>query len=183
MKTRSYEYPLDQRVFHVDDECYVVYLGSSREDYKPFLRIGNSRHLNENAVSSIYTIVVTDSLTGDPLLEPKNLNRKELEDNRYVGNEETVDRMFRFLKQLDVKTEKIPYHREFKTEDQRAILLMYDNGNLNLSYDNKQIFDLRKRERNDLHFIERSKWLKDQLLKNHCRYPADLFANPGLQAQ
>jgi hypothetical protein len=179
METRSYEYPLEERVFHIDEECYVVYLGSGPDDYKPFLRIGNSRHLGDSAISNINTIVITDSLTGDPLFEPKNLNRKELKDNRYVGSEETVDRMFRLLKQLNVKTDKIPSHREFHTEDERAILTMFDNGNLTLTYDNKPVFDLKKREKNDLHFVERSKWLRDQLFKNHTRYPADVFTNPG----
>jgi hypothetical protein len=182
METRSYAYPLEERVFHVDDECYVVYLGSSPEDYKPFLRIGNSRQLGDSAISNINTIVVTDSLTGDPLFEPKNINNKELRDNRYVGSEETVDRMLRLLKQLDVKTDKIPFHGEFHTDDERATLYMFDNGNLSLTYDNKSIFDLKKRERNDLHFVERSKWLRDQLLKNHTRYPADVFSKPGFFA-
>ena len=44
-------YPIDKRVFHIDDECYIIYLGSSREDYKPFLRIGNSEAINQKIIS------------------------------------------------------------------------------------------------------------------------------------
>ena len=179
METRSYTYPLEQRVFHVDDECYIVYLGSSRDDYKPFLRIGNSRRLDEKVIPYIHTIVVTDSLTGDLLLEPQNINRKELNENRYVGSGERVERMLDFLKLYGLRTEKIPHHQEFTSEDQRAFLTMYDNGNMTLTYDAKQLFDLKKREKQDLHFVERSKRLKDQLQKNRCRYPASTFEKPG----
>jgi hypothetical protein len=179
METRSYTYPLERRVFHVDDECYIVYLGSSRDDYKPFLRIGNSRRLDEKVTPYIYTIVVTDSLTGDLLLEPRNINRKELNENRYVGSGERVERMLDFLKLYGLRTENIPHYREFTSEDQRAFLTMYDNGNMTLTYDGKQLFDLKKREIQDLHFVERAKRLKDQLRKNRCRYPASTFEKPG----
>jgi hypothetical protein len=179
METRSYTYPLERRVFHVDDECYIVYLGSSRDDYKPFLRIGNSRRLDEKVTPYIYTIVVTDSLTGDLLLEPRNINRKELNENRYVGSGERVERMLDFLKLYGLRTENIPHYKEFTSEDQRAFLTMYDNGNMTLTYDGKQLFDLKKREIQDLHFVERAKRLKDQLRKNRCRYPASTFEKPG----
>ena len=57
------------RVFHVDQECYVLYLGAHWDDYKPFLRLGTSVHLPVGLPPIVSTIVVPDVLTGSPLDE------------------------------------------------------------------------------------------------------------------
>ena len=40
------------RIFHVDSECYVVYLGSHWDDYRPFLRLGTSTALPARSTGS-----------------------------------------------------------------------------------------------------------------------------------
>jgi len=81
---------LEERIFHIDDECYLFYLGSDRDDDRPFARIGNSIKLTGNVISNISSIIITDSITGDPLLEPVNINPDNINALRYVGDKKTV---------------------------------------------------------------------------------------------
>ena len=172
-------YPIDKRVFHVDDECYIIYLGSSREDYKPFLRIGNTEALNQKIISNTYNIIVTDSYTGNPAMEPGNINTEHIEENRYVGDKETVRKFLQFLKNFNKETSKITQYQDMKVKDGGALVSFFDNSNIQLSYDKRLIFDLKSRERKDLHYIEKTKWIQDQFSKNGLRFrPAD-FRFPG----
>ncbi len=172
-------YPAIERVFRIDDECYIVYLGSDIEDYKPFLRIGNSKKLKDEVISNTHNIVVTESYTGNPVLEPQNLNKLDLHANRYVGEKGTVDRFLKFLENYSIETKNVAHYHDVKTENHKAMLFMYDNGNLTLFYDKKLLFDLKNREKKDLHFIEKTIWIKDQLAKDPFRYLPDNFTGPG----
>ena len=71
-------YPSGKRIFRIDDECYIIYLGTGSDDIKPFLRIGNSKNLDDKITSNIYNIVITESYTGNPAYEPYNLNMSDL---------------------------------------------------------------------------------------------------------
>jgi hypothetical protein len=170
------------RVFHIDDECYVIYLGSSPEDYKPFLRIGNSNKLTKEIISIIYSIVITDSYTGNPVLEPSNINEEELTDIQYVGDKTTVERFLKFLKHYGIDSEKIAYAKDLPAQNHNAMLYVYENGNVALYYDKSQLFDLFSREKNDVHFVEKTKRIKDELIKNPLRYTDSEFDGYGLFA-
>jgi hypothetical protein len=172
-------YPIDKRVFHIDDECYIIYLGSSREDHKPFLRIGNSEAMNQKIISNMYNIIVSDSYTGNPALEPGNINSVHIQENCYVGDKETIRKFLTFLKNFNKETSKITQYQDMKVKDRGALVSFYDDSNMQLSYDKRLIFDLRSRERKDLHYIEKTKWIQDQFSKNSLRFrPAD-FRFPG----
>ncbi len=174
--------PPQNRVFHIDDECYVIYLGSGPEDYKPFLRIGNSKKLTKDIISNIYSIVITDSYTGNPLLEQYNINTEELSDIQYVGDKPTVERFFKFLKYYGIDSEKITYAKDLFSENHNAMLYVYDNGNIALYYDKALLFDLSSREKNDIHFIEKTKRIEDELIKNPLRYTDSDLEGYGLFA-
>ncbi len=168
MKNHSENYnPIDitplERVFHIDRECYIIYLGSDPADYKPFLRIGTSRNLSEEIINSTYYIVITDSLTGNPLLEPENMNTANPHENRYVGDEKNLKDFFNFLRCFNIKTDGYPIRDNIQTENNKAVLYFYDDGNLELHYNKKSIFNLHRREKEDLHFIELAKKVKEQL--------------------
>jgi hypothetical protein len=170
---------IDNRVFHIDDECYIAYLGSDRNDYKPFLRIGNSERLTQKIIYHVYNIVVTDSYTGNPALEPGNINKQRPKENRYVGDRQIVRLFLDFLKNYIPETDKISQYQDIKIKERGAHVSFYDNGNVQLSYDKKTIFDLKSRERKDLHFIERSKMIADQLSRDALRYRSADFKQPG----
>ena len=173
------DYPLEKRIFHLDEECYVIYLGSHPDDYKPFLRIGNSKYLTKNVIDHIYNVVITESCTGNPILEPENVDLEDLENIRYVGDKNTISRFLDFLKQFHIETKNIAFDQEIPAHDHNAVLYIYDNGNITLLYDKNRIFDLREREKKDLHFVERARWIKDQLVKNPLRYTGQNFEGTG----
>ncbi len=151
------------RVFHIDRECYIIYLGSDPDDYKPFLRIGNSPFLPDIIKKNIYYIVITDSLTGNPLVEPDNINQENIHENKYVGDKKSLSEFFKFLYCFNIKTEGYPISDSLKTNENKAVISYFEDGNLTIHYNKNLIFDLKKREKEDLHFIELAKKIKNQL--------------------
>jgi len=174
-----FEYPPEQRIFHIDDECYIIYLGSDVDDYKPFLRIGNSKMLTKEIISYIYNIVISDSFTGDPSLEPENINRENINENRYVGDKNLVERFLIFLNNFGVATNEISHLQEFITENRKAMLFIYDNGNIKLLFDGRPIFDLKEREKRDNHFLQKCILVKEWFTKYPLKYKKELFKEPG----
>jgi hypothetical protein len=169
----------DKRVFQIDNECYIVYLGSDREDYNPFLRIGNSKRLTQKIISHIYNIVITDSYTGNPALETGNINKRILKENRYVGDKQTVERFLEFLRNCTPETDQMARYQNGAVSERGALVSFYDDGNMRLSYDNRLIFDLKNMEKKDRHFVERTKTLSDQHSRDILRYRSAEFRHPG----
>ncbi|MBN2324740.1 MAG: hypothetical protein JXQ30_13485 [Spirochaetes bacterium] len=170
---------VDKRVFQIDNECYIVYLGADREDYKPFLRIGNSKRLTEKIISHVYNIVITDSYTGNPALEPGNINRRIPKENRYVGTKQTVERFLEFLKNCAPETDKITRYQNGAVSEGGALVSFFDDGNMRLSLKKKLVFDLKSSEKRDRHFVERTRMLSDQHSKDGLRYRNAEFKQPG----
>ncbi|MGQ9614919.1 MAG: hypothetical protein ACUVWJ_00790 [Spirochaetota bacterium] len=171
--------PIEERVFQIDRECYIIYLGSDWLDERPFLRIGNSTRLTAKVIENIYNIIITDSITGDPILEPKNITPDEVRKSRYIGDRKTIENFKDLLSLLNVKNYSIGVFEEIKAAHDRAEAFFYDNGNIRLFYDRKMIFDLSNREKKDLHAVERLNWLKEVLGKNPLRYRQEVFQTPG----
>ncbi len=93
------------RLFIVDNECYIVFTGDSLEDEKPFIRIGNWLDLFVEIIPLIENIIITDTLSGNPLHEQFNIDIKNLQYNRYIGSQHTLERFLDFqrLCGLDLK--------------------------------------------------------------------------------
>lgn len=169
----------EERVFRIDDECYIIYLGSDKDDLKPFLRIGNSQRITPYVVKGTYNIVITDSLTGNPALEPENMNRENSKENRYVGDKKITASLQKFIHQFEIENGSVSTIEDVQKAHKRAEVHFFDDGNIHILYDRNLLFDLRKREKSDLHFIERAHMLKGIHAKNPLRYrPEDLEA-PG----
>jgi len=111
---------LEERIFHIDDECYLFYLGSDRDDDRPFARIGNSIKLTGNVISNISSIIITDSITGDPLLEPVNINPDNINALRYVGDKKTVQNYLNFIHNYNVRNGHISSLEGLKQNHDRA---------------------------------------------------------------
>jgi hypothetical protein len=169
----------EERVFRIDDECYIIYLGTDRDDEKPFLRIGNSRRITPFVIKGTYNIVITDSLTGNPSLEPENMNRENSKENRYVGDKKITASLQKFIHQFDIENGSVSTIEDVQKAHKRAEVHFFDDGNIHILFDRNLLFDLRKREKKDLHFIERAHMLKDIHTKNPLRYRADDLERPG----
>jgi hypothetical protein len=169
----------EDRVFRIDDECYIIYLGSERDDLKPFLRIGTSERVTPDIIGGTYNIVITDSLTGDPSLEPLNMNRKDTKENRYVGDRKITASLLKFIHQLRIENGTVSKIEDIQKAHKKAEVIFFDDGNIHVLYDRDVLFDLRKRERDDLHFIHRSNMLKDIHSRNPLHYRPEELSRPG----
>ncbi len=169
----------EERIFHVDDECYLFYLGSDREDDRPFARIGNSKKLSSSIISNISSIIITDSITGHPLLEPMNINPDDMHAVRYVGDKKTVQNYLNFIHNYNVRNGHISSLEGLKQSHDRAEVLFFKDGNIRLLYNQILLFDLKRAEKKDLHFNENANRLKALLGKNALRYTHEDFNNPG----
>ena len=78
------------RVFRIDRECYVIYVGSDDHHVRPFLRIGTSPDLPDRIRPYIGTVVVTDRVTGNPLAEADTVGGAGPRRPEYTGSPELV---------------------------------------------------------------------------------------------
>ncbi|TVQ41539.1 MAG: hypothetical protein EA384_00175 [Spirochaetaceae bacterium] len=169
----------ERRVFHLDTECYIIYIGKDQDDYKPFLRVGNTASLAQNIKSLIYSIVVTDTLTGSPILERDNLSAIVGDEFRYIGDPGTVERFKQFLRHQEFPSDGYEETEDDILQDMGAYVYFYHDGNMRVTFDKTPIFNLRRREEEDRHYLQRAKTIKNHLLRNPLRYPAREFNKPG----
>ncbi|MFP4374426.1 MAG: hypothetical protein ACLFPO_08845 [Spirochaetaceae bacterium] len=167
-----------RRVFHLDDECYVLYLGRSTDDYKPFLRVGTSHDLPAEVRPLVYSVVVTDLLPGSPLLEQANVPPGYGEEFRYIGDPDTVERFKRYLHHTEIPTVGYEEAHE-ELEEQGAYAYFYDDGNLRLKFDKTEIFNLKRREEQDAHYTERARRVKTLFLKSRTKYATRVLNDAG----
>jgi len=167
------------RVFHVDQECYVLYLGAHWDDYKPFLRLGTSTHLPTGLPPIVSTIVVPDVLTGSPLDEPASLAGDATSGTHYVGDVKTINKLKKFLKQETIAVEALK-KADHETDDNRHVYVYsYRDGNLKIKYHKSEIFDLHRRERQDGHFVARAQAMKNEFGRGPFKLPVDAYQRPG----
>jgi hypothetical protein len=167
-----------RRVFHLDDECYVLYLGRDTDDYKPFLRVGTAKELPAELRPLVYSVVVTDLLPGSPLLEQENIPPGYGEEFRYIGDPDTVERFKRYLHHTEVPTVGYEEAHE-ELEEQGAYAYFYDDGNLRLKFNKSEIFNLKRREQQDAHYPERARRMKQLFLKSRTKYASRELGSAG----
>ena len=167
------------RVFHVDHECYVLYLGAHWDDYKPFLRLGTSVHLPVGLPPIVSTIVVPDVLTGSPLDEPASLAGDATSDTHYVGDVRTINKLKAFLKQETIAVEALKRASHEEDDNRHVFVYSYRDGNLKIKYHKSEIFDLHRRERQDGHFVARAQLIKNEFVRGPFKLPSDAYQRPG----
>ncbi len=158
-----------ERIFHIDTECYVVYLGQKEQEERPFLRLGFSRRLPEKIHQFISTVVISDVFTGD-IFGEKSLFIKEasgLHRPAYVGAPETLKRLKNFFGCSVLPTSKFV---QGKPEDHNhSYVLFYEDANLAIMRDNATLLNLRNRQSSDGHYIQRCRKIKDIFSRNSSR--------------
>ncbi len=167
------------RVFQVDRECYIVYLGADWEDYKPFLRLGTSTQLPANLPPIVSSIIVPDVLTGNPLDEPTSLGGTPSDDTHYIGDVETVEALKEFVGIGEVPVSAIEEIDHEEDDAKHVLVYYYKDGNLKIKFRKNEIFDLRRREKLDGHFVARANEVKNQYGRGPFKLPGDAYQAPG----
>lgn len=169
----------DERVFRLDDECYIVYIGKDREDYKPFLRIGTTEELPEEIRSLVYSVVVADTFPGSPLVERENFSKLVGTETRYVGDPQTVKRYKKFLRHSELPAAAFEDNGLEQMEEAGVFVYFYDDGNIRIKLDNRELLDLKKREDRDVHYPKQCRIVREQWSKNPYRVTQKELGGPG----
>ena len=167
----------ESRIFRIGRECYIVYLGKERDDFRPFLRIGNSRDIPDEVHEVTSTTVVTDDHVGNPLIEILLAPKFH---GRYLGDTAVVASIRRFFKSFDLPTDDVTDYRKVKDGERRHMVWFYSSGNIHLRYDERVIFDLHNREKEDRHFVRLYEEAKKEFLRNPLRYIKQDFSGQGI---
>jgi len=168
-----------ERVFQLDNECYLIYTGSGPDDLKPFLRIGNKPHLDEELISNIGNIIVTDLYTGNPVYEKYNIDLEKIHQNCYVGDGKAVGYLIDFLKSLGIKTDGLKKKVSIRDRENTAYVYFYEDGNIRIYYNKKLLFDLKERETRDLHFLQKVAELIEILRSSPFRVEKQVIDKQG----
>lgn len=169
-----------ERVFHIDRECYLIYLGSSHTEYRPFLRIGNSTKLPEEIKKYVSTVLVTDNYTGNPFLEHENVELPLNGETRFVGDPVRIERLKQFLNEKNLPVAEYEYETvESPPQKGKSIVFFFKNGNLHVHHNGDELFNLRQREMEDLHFVYLAERVSSFVKDNPLRYLSRVFQNPG----
>jgi hypothetical protein len=166
------------RVFHIDSECYLLYVGKSPEDYRPFLRLGNSPSLSDEAKNRVSVVILSDSFTGNPLLERENGGSSSDGEIRYVGDTEAVERFSLFLEGGEAASGGETPASGF-SQGAEAFVYFYKNGNLRVLHGGEGFFDLHEREEADCHFVFRAEKMAACVRENPLRYRAEALTGRG----
>jgi len=169
-----------QRVFHIDHECYLIYLGSTHTEYRPFLRIGNSPKLPEEIKKYVSTVLVTDNYTGNPFLEHENVELPLNGETRFVGDPLRIERLKQFLNEKNLPVAEYEYETvESPPQKGKSIVFFFKSGNLHVHHNGDELFNLRQREVEDHHFVYLAERISSFVKDNPLRYLSRVFNNPG----
>ncbi len=177
------------RLFILDNECYVIFTGDSIEDDRPFIRIGNWINLPVEIIPLIENIIVTDMIIGNPSLEQFNIDINYLPKNRYIGSRLIVKRYLDFQKNfgldlnnaavVDIEKDIPEYSREKIISDRDSFIgVFYTDGNFRITHNKTNIFNLQ--DMDDLYYHDKK--IHDTLSrhgKESSRYAGSGFVITG----
>ena len=167
----------ESRIFRIGRECYVVYLGRERDDVKPFLRIGSTWDIPDEVHEAVSTTVITDDHLGSPLLEILAARKFK---GRYLGDTAVVETMERFFKSFNLPTDELTDYSSFRDGEGRHMVWFFSSGNIHLRYEDRVIFDLHLREKEDDHFVTLFDKAKAEFIRNPLRFIRGDFSGPGI---
>ncbi len=142
------------RLFVLDNECFIIFTADDLNDEKPFIRIGNWIDLPPESIPMIENIIVTDSITGNASNEQFNIDPKFLSTNRYIGSRQVVQNYLDFQKNfgldlnnvsiVDVEKDLPFLSKEQSISSKDSFLgIFYHNGNFRVIYKDETLFDLK----------------------------------------
>ncbi|AHC15696.1 hypothetical protein [Salinispira pacifica] len=140
------------RVYHIDRECYVLYLGKADRKYRPFLRIGTSPYLPSDIRRHISSVLLTDRLTGDYFIEGDCLEKPVSHHMHYVGSHDLVDAVKHFIRNEKIAEHPLKPGDKVETGEGSRVVF-YDSGNVRIMLDGHRLFDLLELERSHNHQV------------------------------
>ena len=88
-------HPTD-RVYQVDQDCFLIYLGSDFSETAPFMRIGASKNFDPSYSDHVKYILLTDQLLQNFCYEIDCLKAHQRNKATVIGNEKQIQ-LFRDL--------------------------------------------------------------------------------------
>src|SRR4030042_1092403 len=103
---------MNRRVFHIDQEFYIIYVEDLSSKKERFLRIGNSTFLKEFGDNLTFVTLLSKIYAGDPFNELE-IYRPNV-DRKLIGLKDITNRFIYFLKQnkVNVNSLNIVYPEE-----------------------------------------------------------------------
>lgn len=165
------------RVFRIDRECYVIYVGSDDHRVRPFLRVGTSSNLPDRIRPYIGTVVLSDRITGNPLQEAETVGAVGPRRPEYTGSPELVH-AFSPLTGMDRVRER-PISSSNRELPQGAFVEFLTDGNLHLTVNSRRIYDLDTVEQSDRHQAYLLDRVSSVVRDTDGAYEAHVFGPPG----
>ena len=165
------------RVFRIDRECYVIYVGSDDHRVRPFLRVGTSSNLPDRIRPYIGTVVLSDRITGNPLQEAETVGAVGPRRPEYTGSPELVH-AFSPLTGMDRVRER-PISSSNRELPQGAFVEFLTDGNLHLTVNSRRIYDLDTVEQSDRHQAYLLDRVSSIVRDSGGAYEAHVFGPPG----
>ncbi|MEX2444991.1 MAG: hypothetical protein WD492_15425 [Alkalispirochaeta sp.] len=165
------------RVFRIDRECYVIYVGSDDHRVRPFLRVGTSPNFPDRIRPYIGTVVLSDRVTGNPLQEAETVGAVGPRRPEYTGSPELVH-AFSPLTGMDRVRER-PILSSDRQLPQGAFVEFLTDGNLHLTVNGHRIYDLDEVEQNDRHGAYLLDRVVSAIRSSGGIYDAEVFGPAG----
>ena len=143
---------MENRIFQVDEKCFIIYTGKSSADNRSFLRIGNSSFVSDidDIQKHIRHIVIPDANVIDIKKEKDNIKYMERGKISYICNKKNQDILFGALRKVGVDTDNL-YHKDLSKEIENVnrlenkkhfFTIFYENKNVKLVFNEEIFFDL-----------------------------------------
>ncbi|HPO48742.1 MAG TPA: hypothetical protein PLO89_00310 [Spirochaetota bacterium] len=172
---------MENRIFQVDEKCFIIYTGKSSADNRSFLRIGNSSFVGDNShiQEHIRHIVIADASNIDAKKEKENIRYMEKGKISYICNKKNQDILFAALQKVGVDTDNL-YHKDLSKELENVnrlenkkhfFTIFYENKNVKLVFNEEIFFDLFSYKKDILDYKEERERLENfiLLLEEHNR--------------
>ena len=162
---------MNKRVFHIDQECFIIFVEELSSKKERFLRIGNTPVLKEFGENLTFVTLLSKLYPGDSYREV-DIFRPKI-DKRVIGLKEITKNFINFLDKNGVNTEKVKktyaevdgkwFTNDVKSEKDflekieknngvknHSFASFYNDGNIRVFNKSELIFDLEESLRNIL---------------------------------
>lgn len=169
------------RVFSVDRDCYVVFIGTDKASRRAFLRIGHSALLPEEAHNHIEGLVYTNDLLGNVVAEQEwLLGLSDRERPYFTGVPDVLKRHKNFFELKKVFRTKYQSLRQSTIPEKSGAFLDYTGlDQVEIFLNQECIFSLRKRAASDSHFSQRNERIARLISQYNSAYGAATLPSSG----